>query len=89
LFKEGGEKVLELLQHEKKVVGIKQVTRTLNEGQAVKCVYLADDAETHLLEKVRMLAGEHKVEIVPVETRKILGMHCGIDVGATVVAVLK
>ncbi|MEN1762233.1 ribosomal L7Ae/L30e/S12e/Gadd45 family protein [Anoxynatronum sibiricum] len=81
--------MLELLQHEKKVVGIKQVTRSLTEGQGVKCVYLATDAETHLLDKMRQLALEKQVEIVPVESRKKLGKFCGIDVGATVVAVLK
>ncbi|SMP69769.1 ribosomal L7Ae/L30e/S12e/Gadd45 family protein [Anoxynatronum buryatiense] len=81
--------MLELLQHEKKVVGIKQVTRSLTEGQDVKCVYLASDAETHLLDKMRQLALEKQVEVVPVESRKKLGKFCGIDVGATVVAVLK
>lgn len=86
---EGGETVLELLQHEKKVVGIKQVTRTLTEGQGVKCVYLASDAEAHLLEKVQQMALEKQVEVVLVESRKKLGKCCGIDVGATVVAVLK
>ena len=81
--------MLELLQHEKKVVGIKQVTRSLNEGQSLKCVYVASDAETHLLEKIQGLASEKQVDIILVESRKKLGKFCGIDVGATVVAVLK
>ncbi|MDW7670818.1 MAG: ribosomal L7Ae/L30e/S12e/Gadd45 family protein [Bacillota bacterium] len=81
--------MLELLQHEKKVVGIKQVTRSLNEGQPLKCVYVASDAETHLRERIQGLASEKQVDIVLVESRKKLGQFCGIDVGATVVAVLK
>ena len=81
--------MLELLQHEKKVIGMKQVTRILNEEQPVKRIYLANDADTQLLEKVERLAAEKSVELVPVETRKKLGRSCGIDVGATVVAVLK
>lgn len=81
--------MLEMLQHEKKVVGIKQVTRSLNDGLDMKCVYVASDAEAHLLEKIQKLASEKQVEIVSVESRKILGKVCGIDVGATVVAVLK
>ncbi len=81
--------MLELLQHEKKVVGIKQVTRSLAEGHSLKCVYLASDAEAHLQEKIQLLAQENDIEVIPVESRKKLGKVCGIDVGATVVAVLK
>lgn len=81
--------MLELLQREKKVVGIKQVTRSLTEGEALKCVYLASDAEAHLQEKVQQLARDKAVEVILVESRNKLGKVCGIDVGATVVAVLK
>ena len=81
--------MLELLQHEKKVVGIKQVMRSLNEGDPVKCVYLAVDAEAHLLDKLKQLAADKQVEVIPVESRKKLGKYCGIDVGATTVAVLE
>lgn len=81
--------MLELLQHEKKIIGIKQVTRTLAEEQDVKCIYLADDADAHLLERIKSLAAEKQIQLIHVDSRKKLGKYCGIDVGATVVAVLK
>ncbi len=79
--------MLELLRHEKILVGIKQVTRSLEEGYALKSIYLASDAEIHLQEKIQELAKGKNVDVIAVESRQKLGKVCGIDVGATVVAV--
>ncbi|RQD71509.1 MAG: 50S ribosomal protein L7ae-like protein [Tindallia sp. MSAO_Bac2] len=81
--------MLEELQHENKLIGMKQVSRSLREGEVIHRVYVAQDADHDLVEKISRLAKEHEVEVVLVESRKKLGRTCGIDVGATVVAVLK
>ena len=81
--------MLEKLQHENKVIGMKQVARSVREGVGVQQIYLAQDADSHMINKIYELAEENHIEIVSVESRKKLGKFCGIDVGATVVAVLK
>jgi len=81
--------VLEELQHENIVIGMKQVSRSVREGELIQKIYIAQDADQVMVEKIDNLAKEYNLEIVPVETRKKLGKMCAIDVGATVVAVLK
>ncbi|SDZ23026.1 ribosomal L7Ae/L30e/S12e/Gadd45 family protein [Tindallia californiensis] len=81
--------MLEELQHEKIIIGIKQVSRSIREGDQILKIYLAQDADSSILEKIDTLAKQHSIEIVPVDSRKKLGRNCGIDVGATVVAVQK
>lgn len=80
--------MLEMLQHEKKTVGIKQSLKAVNNNN-VKRLYIAEDAEKHLVEEIEELAKNNNVEVVRVESMKKLGKACGIDVGAAVAAILK
>lgn len=71
----------------KKTVGIKQSIKAIKNGQ-VKDLYVANDAETRLIEPVVKLAEEMSIEIHYVNTMKDLGKLCGIDVGAATAALL-
>ena len=53
---------LDELKDSKKVIGSKQVKKAIIKGLARK-VYLADDAEPHIIEPLRELCRQHKVEI--------------------------
>ncbi|AKL97060.1 ribosomal protein L7Ae/L30e/S12e/gadd45 [Clostridium aceticum] len=71
-----------------KVVGVKQTNKALAEDK-VKTLYLAEDAEMYLVEKLKNTASNKGVEIVFVDSMKKLGKACGIDVSAAAVAILK
>ena len=58
-----------------RIVGMKQVLRAL-EADEVAAVYLADDAETRIRERVEAACAAH------VPSMRELGRMCGIDVGA-------
>lgn len=72
----------------KKVVGVKQSVKAINEG-TVKIVYLAKDADKELVESVEKLSKEHSLQIVYIDTMKELGKLCNIDVKASTAVVLK
>ncbi len=71
-----------------KIVGTKQTTKALQNGQAHK-VYLAKDADSHVTEPIRDLCRKHGVPVVEVETMAELGRACAITVGAAVAATIK
>ncbi len=71
-----------------KIVGAKQTTKALQNGQAHK-VYLAQDADVHVTEPIRNLCRKHNVPIVEVATMAELGRACSIAVGAAVAATIK
>lgn len=77
----------ELKNAENKVVGLKQLLRSL-EAEEVLSVYLADDADEHVKERVLQAIGEKEVHIVNVETMEELGDVCGIDVRAACAAII-
>ena len=68
-----------------KVVGAKQVRRTLASGRT-KRLYLAKDADPQLTQPLVDEAGKRGVEVVWADTMKALGRACGIAVGAAVAA---
>lgn len=72
----------------KKVIGIKQTTKSLNNNLG-KTLYVAKDSDEHLISPLISLAEKNNVEIKTVDTMKELGKLCGIDVGAAVALVLK
>lgn len=72
----------------KKVIGIKQSTKSLESGEG-KTLYVAKDAQVELVKHVLEVATSVKVETVYVDTMRDLGKLCGIDVGAAVALVLK
>ena len=73
------------LTNSAKVVGVKQVRRTLNAGRA-KRLYLARDADPQLTRPLAEQAGAQGVEAVWLDSMRELGRACGIAVGAAVAA---
>ncbi|MEL7602543.1 MAG: ribosomal L7Ae/L30e/S12e/Gadd45 family protein [Bacillota bacterium] len=70
------------------VVGTKQVLKAIQAG-SLSCVYLADDVEAFLKNKLKAVCYEYGVEIKSVPTMQELGEACGIDVGAACAGVPK
>ncbi|MDL2237147.1 ribosomal L7Ae/L30e/S12e/Gadd45 family protein [Christensenellaceae bacterium OttesenSCG-928-K19] len=78
----------ELKNAQNKVVGLKQLLREL-EADNVVCVFVADDAEVHLKEKISTAVPGGHVKIAAVESMDKLGETCGIEVGAACAGILK
>jgi large subunit ribosomal protein L7A len=73
---------------EHKVVGVKQVQKAVQRG-LVLTVFMAEDAEPHVLRSLRQQCEELHIPIVPIPTMSELGKAAGIQVGSATVAVLK
>ncbi|ADG81176.1 ribosomal protein L7Ae/L30e/S12e/Gadd45 [Thermincola ferriacetica] len=69
-----------------KTVGTKQTLKALNKGLAKK-VFVASDADQHVIKPVLQLCQEKGVEVVTVDSMKALGKACHIDVGCAVCAI--
>lgn len=80
--------MVEELKSLKKVVGLKQVAKVINE-EGVRTLYIAEDADPKVVEKIKLSAKEKNIETIYVESMKKLGKACGIDVGAAIAATLK
>ncbi|MDD3268053.1 MAG: ribosomal L7Ae/L30e/S12e/Gadd45 family protein [Syntrophomonadaceae bacterium] len=70
-----------------RVIGSKQVKKALAKG-GVKKVYIAADAEHHIVEPLKKLCQQQQVEFIMAESMVELGRACGIDVGSATVALL-
>ncbi|NLJ72236.1 MAG: 50S ribosomal protein L7ae-like protein [Syntrophomonadaceae bacterium] len=70
-----------------KVIGAKQVRKAITSKKAKK-VYIAQDAEPHIIEPIKLACEEHEVEYEIVLSKELLGKNCGIDVGSATVAIL-
>lgn len=70
-----------------KTVGVKQTLRALEKGQ-VHRVYIAEDAEAHILRPILDLCQNRRIETVKIASMVELGKACGIEVGAAVAAIL-
>ncbi len=79
--------MLEELNTNNKVVGLKQSRRALRDGAAVK-VFLAHDATGHIRREMAELCKLKDVPCEFVSSMSELGAACGINVGAAVAAVL-
>lgn len=64
-------------------VGVKQSTRAVKEGSAVKA-YVARDADQMILDEFTSLCAAKHVPVTYVPTMKQLGEQCNITVGAAV-----
>lgn len=71
-----------------KRIGIKQSTRALMEDRVEK-LYIANDADQHVIRRIVTLAQEKEVPIIYVETMTALGSACNIDVGAATAVIIK
>lgn len=70
-----------------KTVGLKQTQRALEKG-LVRRLFIAQDAEPHVLRPVVEWCTNHTVECIEVPTMKELGKACGIEVGTAVASLL-
>ncbi|WP_010528981.1 50S ribosomal protein L7ae-like protein [Lentibacillus jeotgali] len=68
------------------IIGTKQTLKAIKRG-AVSEVFIADDADRQVTQKVEGLAHEMSVPCHRVDSMQKLGVACGIDVGASAVAV--
>lgn len=73
---------------ESRIVGMKQVLRAL-EMDTISAVYLADDAETRIRERIEAACAAHAVPVRHVPSMRELGRTCGIDVGAACAGVVR
>lgn len=70
------------------IIGTKQALKALKENR-VKEVVIAEDADVRVTNKVLALAEELDVPVCVVDSMKKLGQACGIEVGASAVAIKK
>lgn len=70
----------------KLIIGTKQTLKAMKNGQ-VSEVFIADDADQYITEKIELLADEMNVSCKRVDSMEKLGKACGIDVGASAAAV--
>jgi large subunit ribosomal protein L7A len=85
---EGNRSVLDDLKLRSKVVGMKQTMKAV-EADRVQTVYIAKDADERLVSKIADRCRVKDIKVIEVESMKILGKACGIDVGTAVAAILK
>jgi large subunit ribosomal protein L7A len=72
----------------RRVVGVKQTLKRVNEGRA-EVVYLARDADAAVVRSLVTAAELRGVQVTYVDTMAELGRLCGIQVGAAAAAVVR
>jgi large subunit ribosomal protein L7A len=77
-----------VLQAQKFVIGTKQTVKALKEGN-VRELIVANDADPKVTVKVVDEALDINVPILYVDSMKKLGKACGIEVGASTVAIIR
>lgn len=76
------------LQKGRKLVGTKQALKAVANDE-VEAIFIAEDADTKVIQDLIRLCDEKNVEIYYVNSMKELGKACGIDVRAASAALLK
>lgn len=71
----------------KKVIGIKQSTKAIKNGEG-KILYVAKNANDKMVAPLVELAKKCGIEVKHVESMKILGEMCGIDVKSAATLIL-
>ena len=79
--------MLEQLNTLRKVVGIKQLRKSLKEGLVSKA-FAAENADPRLTDPIVEVCRETGVELIWVPTMAELGKACGISVGASAAGIL-
>jgi large subunit ribosomal protein L7A len=77
-----------VIQAKSVIIGTKQTIRALK-NHLIQEVFIANDADPFLTVRVVESATELNVPITYVDSMKMLGKACGIDVGAATVAIKK
>ena len=78
----------ELQRASKKAVGTKETKKALDEGRVVR-VFIAQDAEAHVVRPVIDMSQQRSVCIIYVDSMSQLGQACGISVGAASAGILR
>jgi large subunit ribosomal protein L7A len=68
-------------------IGTKQATKVVELGTAIEVV-IASDADPRLTAKIAAICKKAGVEVIYVDSMKLLGKACGIEVGAAMVAIV-
>ncbi len=76
--------LLEVILNSERVVGTKQVLKNI-EGKTVKCVIVADNADSFIKNQVIAAAKDNGITVYHVPTKEALGKICEIDVSAAAV----
>ena len=80
---------LELLkQAKRKTIGSKQTMRGVCSGRVAN-VFLASDAEDHVIKPLQQLCDEKAIPYLMVESMLSLGKACGIRIGAAAAGIMK
>ena len=79
---------MERIKTEDHVVGLKQSKKAIEAGMA-KIVFVARDADMHVVFPLEKLCGERNVEIVYVNNMKELAKACRVDVPTAVATIVK
>nr|WP_263325247.1 50S ribosomal protein L7ae-like protein [Neobacillus sp. Marseille-Q6967] len=77
-----------VLHASKVVIGTKQTVKALKDGTARELI-VASDADTKVTQSVVNQALQSNVPIIYVDSMKKLGKTCGIEVGASTVAIIR
>lgn len=73
---------------DRRIVGLKQTIKAIEQERA-EAVFLAEDSDLYLAQKVMEHCRNYGVDITKVDTMDELGKVCGIKVGAATAAILK
>ena len=79
--------LVELQVASEKTVGTKETRKSLEQDRA-KAVFVARDAEEHVVRRVIDLSKQKSVPVIFVESMLELGRACGISVGAATAAIV-
>ena len=74
-------------QAKKIIIGTKQAVKAIK-TDTVSEIVVAEDADRRVINKVLQLAKEQQIPISKVDSMKKLGKACGIEVGASTVALI-
>lgn len=72
----------------KKTIGTKQTLKAVDKGIA-KMVFIAEDADGHVVQPLVNQSVERGITVVKVDTMKNLGKICGIEVGCAAASILE
>ena len=76
----------ELSDADRRIVGTKQLLRALDAGNVARA-YVARDADPFLTKRVMDRCYDMNIPCQEIESLKVLGQACGIDVGAAAAGV--
>ena len=79
--------MLDELKTQHKVVGIKQLRKSMKDGQ-IRLAFAAENADPRLTEPLAEDCRKYGVKLVYVPTMAELGQACGISVGAAAAGIL-